>query len=433
VDSEHKPDIPIRDSDHTDEYFVELCALATSGTLTAAEWNHLEAHLSLCQSCRAVRSGYERALATHLPAMASAASVIDDGPAPTSFSIKNAEAALFARIDREHIAPEKPTPSKEISSPSRKLWLMPIAATLFIGCTYAVSRFAVMNSAPRPVISGPTKRTSAFPQPVSREATNAQGNSPRADKRTPESEMASLERRLKTKAAMAISLMNQRQWLVEQLSTRESELTLQAQRNGELEQRLSLAEAREQRLRIKLEQAAATQQALRIASMDALQHQIDDLKNDLDERTQQLAKQAELLEHDRDIRNLIGARDLYIGEIYDIAKSGKTQKPFGRVFYTQGKSLVFYAYDLNQQPGIKLASTFQAWGRRGVDQNHDVSLGIFYQDDQNKTRWILKSNDTVTLTRLDAVFVTVEPHGESSKPTGKPLLFTYLRLPPNHP
>jgi hypothetical protein len=129
----------------------------------------------------------------------------------------------------------------------------------------------------------------------------------------------------------------------------------------------------------------------------------------------------------------MGARDLYIGEIYDVAKSGKTQKPFGRVFYTQGKSLVFYAYDLDQQPGVKLASTFQAWGRRGVDQQHAVSLGIFYQDDQNKKRWILKSNDSSTLSRLDAVFVTVEPHGESTRPTGKPLLFTYLKLPPNHP
>jgi hypothetical protein len=27
----------------------------------------------------------------------------------------------------------------------------------------------------------------------------------------------------------------------------------------------------------------------------------------------------------------------------------------------------------------------------------------------------------------------VEPNGESSKPSGKPLLFTYLRLTPNHP
>ncbi len=146
-----------------------------------------------------------------------------------------------------------------------------------------------------------------------------------------------------------------------------------------------------------------------------------------------IAKQDELLAHDRDIRDLIGARELYIGEIYDVAKTGETRKPFGRVFYTRGKSLVFYAYDLDQQPGVKLASTFQVWGRKGIDQQHAVSLGIFYQDDQDGKRWVLKSNDGAVISQLDAVFVTVEPHGASTKPTGKPFLFTYLKLTPNHP
>jgi hypothetical protein len=45
----------------------------------------------------------------------------------------------------------------------------------------------------------------------------------------------------------------------------------------------------------------------------------------------------------------------------------------------------------------------------------------------------LKSDDATTLSQIDAVFVTVEPNGESVKPSGKPLLFTYLRMTPNHP
>jgi hypothetical protein len=83
-----------------------------------------------------------------------------------------------------------------------------------------------------------------------------------------------------------------------------------------------------------------------------------------------------------------------------VAKTGKTQKRFGRVFYTRGKSLVFYAYDLDQQPGVKLANTFLAWGWRGVDQQQDMNLVIFYQGDQNTKRWILNSNDPATLARL---------------------------------
>lgn len=79
-----------------------------------------------------------------------------------------------------------------------------------------------------------------------------------------------------------------------------------------------------------------------------------------------------------------------------MAKNGDTQKLFGRVFYTKGKSLVFHAYDLDQQPGVERASTFQAWGRTGSDTKHDRNLGIFYQDEVNKQCSILKSNDAGT-------------------------------------
>jgi hypothetical protein len=61
------------------------------------------------------------------------------------------------------------------------------------------------------------------------------------------------------------------------------------------------------------------------------------------------------------------------------------------------------------------------------------SLGLLYKDDANQKRWVLKFNDAKTISQIDAVFVTVEPEGGSVKPSGKPLLFTYLRLDPNHP
>jgi len=129
----------------------------------------------------------------------------------------------------------------------------------------------------------------------------------------------------------------------------------------------------------------------------------------------------------------MGARDLYVAEVHDISRTGETEKAFGRVFYTKGKSLIFYAYDLNEQPGIKDASTFQAWGRRGPDWSQAFKLGMFYEDNISKKRWVLKFNDKRTLDQIDAVFVTVEPHGGSDRPTGKPLLFAYLKVAPNHP
>ena len=90
--------------------------------------------------------------------------------------------------------------------------------------------------------------------------------------------------------------------------------------------------------------------------MDA---KVNDLNRLLHEREVALDQKDELLAHDRDIRELMGARDLYIAEVYDVARTGETQKPFGRVFYTRGKSLIFYAYDLDQQAALKQQTHFR--------------------------------------------------------------------------
>jgi Anti-sigma-K factor rskA, C-terminal len=170
--------------------------------------------------------------------------------------------------------------------------------------------------------------------------------------------------------------------------------------------------------------------AMHAASLEA---KVGELSRALDDRERTTDEQQELLAKDRDIRELMGARDLYITDVYDILRTGETQKAFGRVFYTKGKSLIFYAFNLNDQPGLKEASTFQAWGSRGLDRAQALKLGMFYEDSVAKKRWVLKFNDARTLQQIDAVFVTVEPHGGSEKPSGKPLLYAYLKVNANHP
>jgi hypothetical protein len=185
-------------------------------------------------------------------------------------------------------------------------------------------------------------------------------------------------------------------------------------------------------LQQKLEDLArqSAQDAARAKTLDA---KVEDLNRLLRDREASLDQKDELLSHDRDIRELMGARDLYVAEVYDVARSGETQKPYGRVFYTKGKSLIFYAYDLDRQSEIQRASTFQAWGRRGPEREQAINLGVFYEDSAAKKRWILKCDDPKTLAQIDAVFVTIEPNGGSHKPSGKSLLFAYLRVDPNHP
>ncbi|HVI11033.1 MAG TPA: hypothetical protein VND65_22300, partial [Candidatus Binatia bacterium] len=148
---------------------------------------------------------------------------------------------------------------------------------------------------------------------------------------------------------------------------------------AELAQKLESAQNNSQTLQDKLaslaqqsEQDTAHAQASE-AKVNQLTRQLERRQAEVDERDQMLAK-------DRDIRDVMGARDLYIAEIYDVAGTGETKKPYGRIFYTRGKSLIFYAYDLDQQAGLKQVSTFQAWGRRGPDRQQALSLGIFYED-----------------------------------------------------
>jgi hypothetical protein len=148
-----------------------------------------------------------------------------------------------------------------------------------------------------------------------------------------------------------------------------------------------------------------------------------------------ISEQQRLLAADRDIRELMGARDLLLADVFDIDPNGKNRKPFGRIFYTKHKSLLFYAFDLDKQPGLQNAGAFQVWGARAADNGKGsaFNMGIFYMDDQAMRRWVLKFDDPKILAQIDSIFVTVEPHGGSSRPSGKQLLFASLRGEPNHP
>ena len=176
-------------------------------------------------------------------------------------------------------------------------------------------------------------------------------------------------------------------------------------------------------------QAEHNRQLVRTAS---LQMRVDELSVSLKDSEETVRRAEKFLVSDHDIRDLMGARDLYIADVFDIDREGKTQKPFGRVFYTAGKSLIFYAFDLDRQPGVHDA-TFQAWGRRGPGDKRPLNMGILYLDNAANKRWALRFDDPKILNEIDAMFVTIEPKGGGQKPSGKQFLFASLRTPPNHP
>jgi hypothetical protein len=432
VENDPHPGVRSLSLEHSDDYFIELCALSTTDVLTIEEWRQLELHLSVCPSCREIKAQYDAVIATTLPALARDHKGADDDFPSDSWSETQAETSLMARIDRENMVPDKNLDPSTGTFRWRNLpWLYAGAAIFLVASLFTGYRIGIRqgrNSMRDVALSA--RRTGNLPPQLDRAGAAPSpthgGNDLEAAK------TAELRHQLQDNLLAIASLKQQKSSLEKELAERNADLDQASSERADFHRDLSLAQSNAQDLENKLN-LTADQKSQETQRSATLQAQVDELTASLREKDQQIAQHEELLGHDRDIRNLIGARDLYIAEIYDVAKTGKTQKPFGRVFYTRGKSLVFYAYDLDQQPGVKFASTFQAWGRRGIDQRHDINLGIFYQDDQNKKRWILKSKDATTLGQIDAVFVTVEPNGESAKPSGKPLLFTYLRLMPNHP
>jgi len=179
--------------------------------------------------------------------------------------------------------------------------------------------------------------------------------------------------------------------------------------------------------RVQTEQADAL---LKSATTD---EKLKDLSEQMTAHQATVTEQQKLLASDRDIRELMGARDLLIADVYDNDNDGHARKAFGRVFYTKNKSLVFYAFDLDKTLGIENAKTFQAWGEDGTSKNQPVNLGIFYMDNEANRRWVLRFDNPEIMQRINAVFVTVEPKPGNQKPSGKQLLYAYLRTQPNHP
>jgi hypothetical protein len=66
------------------------------------------------------------------------------------------------------------------------------------------------------------------------------------------------------------------------------------------------------------------------------------------------------------VRELVGARNLDIFDVYDTDANGKTKKAVSRVFHTQGQSLIFYMYDLSACPSepVSMPITYGATRRK---------------------------------------------------------------------
>jgi Putative zinc-finger len=424
------------------EEFLELCAASIAGELTGEERKKLSEHLKTCDACRTALEQFKITAKASVPAAADEVREVTE--IDPSVSVEKAEAAFFARFDDEggfrgsdarSSATEWVSGSnlREPNAPSGiewgQLW-MPFVSIIVFGLALGIASYQI--GIRKGVQTAPVQHNDGVPGRLEEQFSDAghEREQFRAEVATRDRAIADLRKQIQDLSAavkrkegttidrekvadsqQADTTTPKLEALQKQLDTEQKERTQQAAHASELE-------AKVEELSRQLQESAVT---------------ADQQKRQLDDREGTINRQQDLLAHDRDVRELMGARDLYVVEVYDVAGTGETNKPYGRLFYTKGKSLIFYAYDLDQEPGLQNASTFQAWGQRGPDKGRALNLGIFYQDNAANKRWVLKSSDPKTLEQINAVFVTVEPDAHSRKPRGKQVLFAYLRINPNHP
>jgi hypothetical protein len=426
--------------------FLQLCAISTSGELTGEEQKDLQAHVAECADCRQALKEFEAAVGIGMPLLHSDLTSGDSlepscMPEETaSVAATSATVPLESKSTTGELTERSGGPGFSQHNGCRRMLVtwnyvwMPFAAAILLAAalgiySYQIGRHKgqeVAQMAPHP----PDPKLEALEQQIS--DMGHEGQALRAQLADRGGVVADLHRQLAEQSSALAEVKSAEADLEHSLQSNQTEKDQVAQERRTLNQKIDSLQASLQRTETELDSLRQhrSQDQSRAESLEA---QIGDLHGQLRDREQDLGKQQELLAHDRDIRELMGARDLYIAEVFDVARDGRTQKPYGRVFYTKGKSLIFYAFDLDQQAGLRSASTFQAWGSHGLDRQQATSLGIFYQDSAVKKRWVVKFDDPRKLEQIDAVFVTVEPNGGSHKPSGKQLLFAYLKVDPNHP
>jgi uncharacterized protein YoxC len=430
----------------THDEFRQLCAVATSGCLTDEERVRLEMHLTQCRECRAALREFDFVARVGVPYL------VDDFPValsddPADWSEEAAREEFFARLDSVSERgsagsdPDYGLAVRRIGLTSSEGKVRRSLARLILSYAAAIVLAAGIGWLGYRLGREPAANVPLVAQPLAPNVGHAVEPVATLSKQN-ESLSADVEERNRTIARLSDRILRQtaevEKFLQEQQKLNDSLQKAQTERDQKVSEREALGRSLEQsqaelaRAKKDLE-ALQKQRSNDVPRESEAEGRLAKLSDLLKERDATIDEQRELLARDKDIRDLMGARELYIAEVLDVGRNGETKKPVGRIFYTKGKSLIFYAYDLDQQPGLRNASIFQAWGRRGPDLAQSMNLGIFYVDSAAHKRWVLKFNDAKSLEQIDAVFVTVEPKGGSQKPTGKQLLFAYLRVEPNHP
>lgn len=403
--------------------YEELCALAATGQITGDAMKVLDKHVKECSSCRSFLEDLVPLKAHVTPVVAG--SRTHSYVPPEGIRERFLQRASAAGLDLKPGLPVEVIESTEIVLPKprrvsrdglpHRVALPRIAVPALAGVLCGVLGFAIARYVPRP------KRVQVTVAP------STQVSAP--DNKQAIAQIAALQRqnsgaksRLASLSADLARTQSEKTQLEEQFEQRFKEVSAQLQD----------ADARATRLRSDLDSErnrATTAEAVSLAQEKAteeansrvagLESQFDRLR-DLDSGKSMAGE-------------LISARNLHIVDVYDTETNGARKRAFGRVFFVEGKSLVFYAYDLpNSRRGNKQIE-FQVWGEQAGVNTVSINLGPMRTDSSDQGRWVLTCDDPKVLNRINAVYITTEANPRPDSPSrGTKLMYAFLGSP-NHP
>jgi hypothetical protein len=412
-------------SDHSQ--YEELAALAAGGYLSDEELHDFQTHAASCAQCRDHVAQFGELVHFGLPLVQSQLrrriSMFTSRPNP------GATQRFLKRASAEGI---QFSPDVQKPKPSRGFQFSFAAAAGVLAAVLVAFLYGGRLPGHPPLPGDKQNATQAQQQlqQLTRQNSNLEATVSRMERALAEQhhETEGLRAQLATQTVAATSARHDNQLALsaaaQSASTNAQSLEQAEARQKALEKQLADASTELARLN----QGRASDQAELVAQ----QVQVNELSQQLKTATANIDMERQLATAGKDVRDLMGARQLHVVDVRDTDPNGKAGKAFGRVFLTEGKSLIFYAFDLTDAKKINAKQTFQVWGQQEGKTSSLRSLGFLYVDDKTQRRWALKTEDQAAVKEIDSVFVTVEPEGGAKTPSSQRLLYAYLGEA-NHP
>jgi hypothetical protein len=441
-------------------HFEEMCSLAITGQLGGAQMCELDEHIAACESCRKFLGEIAQVSVQAMPLLAE-----KHGAGPTFVPPQGIRERFLARLASQTSDTENgntlrtfPMPAgrthpislehhtfrpvgdeKQSLARAPRFIIPPWWRPLAVGTSCVIVAIAAYYVGVHRTVQPPSQVTQVHPVVAS-----APPPSEIAPKATDSDRVSELERQ---KSELELKLVGMKQ----ELATAESERASLSNELASAKEKLatltpqtairstqdSLVVSQQAGEQVAILQAQVDRLGQRLAqeeiSLDVQKQTSKELSAKLDSTSSELQRERDLKSAKSELGDLVAARNLHIVDVYDADGNGRRQQSFGRVFYIEGKSLVFYAYDLDDPSRFKTNVVFHVWGGKAGVKEVTHSLGILHKDDADQNRWAMTFDDPSVLSQINSVFVTAESANKHyDEPHGKKVLYAYFGSQPNH-